>query len=46
MKHRKITNLSDTTSDNMIRFITEKCIEVHGQSGDAEDRYEPKKIKI
>ena len=29
----------DTTSDNVPRFITKKRIEVHDQSGHAEDRY-------
>ena len=39
----KITNLLDTTSDNVPRFITKKWIEVHDQSGSAEDRYKPSK---
>ena len=33
----------DTTSDNVPRFITKKRIEVHDQSGHAEDRYKPSK---
>ena len=32
-----------TTSDNVPRFITKKWIEVHDQSGNAEDRYNPSK---
>ena len=30
-----------TTSDNVPRFITKKCGEVHDQSGSADDRYKP-----
>ena len=33
----------DTTSDNVPRFITKKWIDVHDQSGSAEDRYKPSK---
>ena len=32
-----------TTSDNVPRFITKIWIEVHDQSGNAEDRYKPNK---
>ena len=32
-----------TTSDNVPRFITNNWIEVHDQSGNAEDRYKPRK---
>ena len=32
-----------TTCDNVPRFIIRKWIEVHGQSGNAEDRYNPSK---
>ena len=39
----KITNLLDTTSDNVPRFITKKWIEVHDQSFRAEGRYKPSK---
>ena len=35
----KITNLLDITSDNSSRFINKKWIEVHDQSGNAEDTY-------
>ena len=42
MKYQKITNLLDTRSD-VPRFITKKWIEVHDQSGNAEDRYKPSK---
>ena len=43
MEYQKITNLLGTTSDNVPRFITKKCIEVHDQSGNSEDRYNPSK---
>ena len=43
MEYQKITNLLDTTSDNVPRFITKKWVEVHDQSGSAEDRYKPSK---
>ena len=43
MEYQKITNLLDTTSDNVPWFITKKCIEVHDQSGSAGDRYKPNK---
>ena len=43
MEYEKITNLFGTTSDDTPRFITKKWIEVHDQSGNAEDRYKPSK---
>ena len=43
MKYQKITNLLDTTSDNVHRFITKKWIEVHDQSSSAGDRFKPSK---
>ena len=43
MEYQKIRNLLDTTSDNVPRFITKKWVEVHDQSGSAEDRYKPSK---
>ena len=43
MEYQKITNLLDTTSDNVPRFITKKWNEVHDQSGNAENRYKPSK---
>ena len=43
MEYQKITNLLDTTPDNVPRFITKKLIEVDDQSGSAEDRYKPSK---
>ena len=43
MEYQKIINLLDTISDNVPRFITKKWIEVHDQSGNAEDRYKPSK---
>ena len=41
MEYQKITSLLGTTSDSVPRFITKKWIEVHDQSGNAEDRYKP-----
>ena len=43
MEYQKITNLLDTTSDNVSWVITEKLIEIHNQSGSAEYRYKPSK---
>ena len=40
MEYQKITNLLGNTSDKVSRFITQ-WIEVHDQSGTAEDRYKP-----
>ena len=43
LEYRKVVNLLDTTSDSVPRFVTKKWIEVHDQSGTAEDRYKPSK---
>ena len=43
MEFQKITDLVDTTFDNVPKFNTEKWIEVYDQSGNAEDRYKPSK---
>ena len=43
MEYQKITNLLDTKLDNLPRFITKKWVEVHDQSGKAEDRCKPSK---
>ena len=43
MEYQKITNLLDTSLDNVPRFITKKWIEVHNQLDSAEDRYKPSK---
>ena len=43
MDYQKIADLLDTTSDNVPKFITKKWVEVHDQSGSAEDRYKPSK---
>ena len=43
MECHEITNLLGTTPDEVPRFITKKWIEVHDQSGSAEDRYKPSK---
>ena len=42
MEDQKVTNLLDTTFDNVPWLITKKWIEVHGQSGSAKDRYKTK----
>ena len=38
-----MTNLLDATLDDVPRFITKKWVEVHDQSGSADDRYKPSK---
>ena len=43
MEYQKILNLLSTTSDNVPGFITKKWVEVHDQSVNAEDRYNPSK---
>ena len=43
MEYQKITNLSGTTSDEVPRVITKKWVEVHDQSGSAENRYKRSK---
>ena len=43
MEYQKITNLLGTTPNEMPRFITKKWVEVHDQSGSADDRYKPNK---
>ena len=43
MEYQKITSLLGTTLDEVPRFITKKWIEVHDQSGNADDRYKPSK---
>ena len=45
MECQKIINLLDGTSDNVIRFVIPKWIEVHDQSRSAEDRYKPREWK-
>ena len=41
MEYQKMTNLLGTTLDEVPRFITTKWVEVHDQSGSADDRYKP-----
>ena len=41
IEHQKITNLLGTTPDRVPRFITKKWVEVHDQSGSADNRYKP-----
>ena len=43
MVYQKITNYLGTALDEVPRFITKKWIDVHDQSGNAEDRYKPRK---
>ena len=43
MEYQKITNLLGTTPNAIPRFITKKWVEVHDQSGAANDRYKPNK---
>ena len=43
MVYQNPTNLLDTMLDEVPRFITEKWVEVHDQSGSADDRYKPNK---
>ena len=43
MEYQKITNLLGNIPDKVPRFITKKWIEVHNQSGTAEDKYKPSK---
>ena len=43
VEYQKISNLLDTTSDDVPRFINKKWIEVHDQSGTANDRYKSSK---
>ena len=43
MKYQKNTNLLVATPNEISRFITKKWVEVHDQSGEANDRYKPNK---
>ena len=43
MEYQKFTNLSGNIPDKVPKFITKKWIEVYDQSGNAEDRYKPRK---
>ena len=43
MEYQKNTTLLGIKLDEVPRFITKKWIEVHDQSGNAEDRYKPSK---
>ena len=43
MEYQKITKFLATTIDEIPRFITKKWVEVHDQSGSADDRYKPNK---
>ena len=43
MEYQKITKLLGNISDKVHRFTTKKWIEIHEQSGTAENRYKPSK---
>ena len=43
MDYQKTTNLLGTTIDEIPRFTTKKWVEVHDQSGSADDIYKPNK---
>ena len=43
IEYQKITNLLGATPNEMPGFITRKWVEVHDQSGDANNRQEPNK---
>ena len=41
MEYQTITNLLGNIPDKVPRFVTKKSIDVHDQSGTAENRYKP-----
>ena len=43
MEYQKFTSLLGKTSNEMPRFFAKKWVEVHDQSGEANDRYNPNK---
>ena len=43
MEYQKITHLLGNIPDKVPRFVTKKWIQVHDQSGTAENRYKPRK---
>ena len=43
MEYQKVTNLLGTTLDEVPRFITKNWVNVHDQSGSANDRCKPNK---
>ena len=43
MEYQKIAKLLGTTANEIPRFIIKKWVEVHDQSGDANDIYKPNK---
>ena len=43
MEYQKITNLVGNIPDKVPKFITKKWIEIHDQSGDADNRYKSSK---
>ena len=47
MEYQKIINLLGTMIDEVPRFITKKWVEVHDQSGSADDRHKlSKEIRL
>ena len=43
MEYQKVTNLLGTMLDEVPRFITKNWVNVHDQSGSANDRCKPNK---
>ena len=43
MEYQKVTNVLGTTLDEVPRFITKNWVDVHDQSGSANDRCKPNK---
>ena len=43
MEYQKFTSLLGKTPNEMPRFFAKKWVEVHDQSGEANDRYKPNK---
>ena len=46
LEYQIITNLLGTTTNELPRFISKKWVEVHDQSGEANDRYKQNKPRI
>ena len=44
IEYQKITNLLDTSANEMPRFVTKKWVEFHDLSGDAKNSYKPSKL--
>ena len=46
MEYQKITNLLDKMIDEIPEFVTKKWVKINGQSGSANDRNKPSKIRF